>query len=228
MICYARLGLKVPIAHLQKEINALLKLREWMPHYNQAHYEGNWNVLPLRTPGGDASKPFAELLSESTFGDTYLMDMLPATRNLLEQLHCEKLSVRLLNLRVGSVIKEHRDIGLAFEQGEARLHIPIFTNEKVEFYVDGHPVRMQEGQCWYINANLPHRVANRGEYDRIHLVIDCKVNSWLSDVFAQSEKKEREEEKDTELQKRIIQNLRTHNSEASNMLADELEGKLNE
>jgi quercetin dioxygenase-like cupin family protein len=228
MICYARLGLEVPIANLQSEINALLQSREWMPHYNKVHYEGDWTVLPLRTPGGDPGKPFAELMSDSTYEDTYLVDMLPSMRNLLEQLHCEKLSVRLLNLRAGSIIKEHRDFDLAFEQGEARLHVPIVTNPKVEFYVDGDLVCMQEGECWYINANLPHRVANKGEYDRIHLVIDCEVNDWLIDVFGKAEKREKEVEKDIERQRVIIQNLRMHNSETSNMLADKLEGELND
>src|SRR6185312_726900 len=228
MICYAKLNLGIPVAHLQEEISQLLKSSEWMPHYNRVHYNGDWNVLPLRTPGGETGKPFAELMNDNTFNDTRLLDMLPSTRILLERLHCEKLSVRLLNLRAGSVIKEHRDIGLAFEQGEVRLHIPVFTNKQVEFYVGGDPVCMQEGECWYINANLPHRVANRGEHDRIHLVVDCKVNSWLSDTLAQSEKKEREEHPDIALQKSVIRNLRMHNSEASNMLADKLEGELNE
>lgn len=227
MICYSKLGLAIPIAHLQQEISELLESREWMSHYNQLHYDGDWKVLALRTPGGKMDKPFAELLGEGTFSNTYLLNLLPSTANLLEQLQCEKLSVRLLNLKAGSIIKEHRDIDLAFEQGEARLHIPVFTNEKVEFYVDGDLVGMQEGECWYINANLPHRVANRGERDRIHLVIDCMVNDWLSQIFEQSEKKVKEEQRDVELQRGIIRNLRMHNSEASNTLADKLEGELN-
>ena len=227
MICYAKLGLRITIADIQQEIGKLLESREWMPHYSQQHYDGDWNVLPLRTPGGKTDKPFAELMTESAFRNTHLLDLLPSTANLLEQIQCEKSSVRLLNLKAGSIIKEHRDIDLAFEQGEARVHIPVFTNAKVEFYVDGDLVCMQEGDCWYINANLPHRVANRGEHDRIHLVIDCKVNNWLSDIFAQAEKKVEQEQMDIELQKGIIRNLRTHNSEASNILADKLEGELN-
>jgi hypothetical protein len=38
---------------------------------------------------------------------------------------------------------------------------------------------MKEGECWYLNFNLPHRVKNSGTADRIHLVIDCVVNDWL-------------------------------------------------
>jgi len=34
-----------------------------------------------------------------------------------------------------------------------------------------------------LNANMPHSVANRGEIDHAHLVIDAEVNEWLREVF---------------------------------------------
>src|SRR6266550_2860809 len=97
------------------------------------------------------------------------------------------MSVRLLNLKTNSLIKEHRDHELSFEKGEARLHIPVFTNPQVAFYLNNVLLTMREGECWYINANLPHRVRNKGLSDRIHLVVDCKVNDWLEELFAKSD-----------------------------------------
>jgi len=228
MICYAKLDVEVPVKQLQHEIGRLLESDDWRPHYNQKHYDGDWNVLPLRTPGGDVTKPFAELMNNNSFIYTELMKLLPSAEKVLDKLHCEKLSVRLLNLKAGAIIKEHRDYDLAFEHGEARLHIPIFTNKKVEFYVNGDLVTMNEGECWYINANLPHRVANKGASDRIHLVIDCKVNDWLKAILENSEKKCRDEAQDKDLQKNIIQSLRMHGTETSNILADKMEKELNE
>jgi hypothetical protein len=38
---------------------------------------------------------------------------------------------------------------------------------------------MAPGECWYLRLSDPHRVANRGETDRVHLLIDCRVNDWL-------------------------------------------------
>ena len=38
---------------------------------------------------------------------------------------------------------------------------------------------MAEGECWYLNFSLPHKVANNGDKDRIHLVVDCMLNHWL-------------------------------------------------
>ena len=62
-----------------------------------------------------------------------------------------------------------------------RLHIPVITNPEMEFVLNLVRVVMNEGECWYLNVNQPHRVANRGATDRIHLVIDCVVNNWLRD-----------------------------------------------
>src|SRR5205085_10556644 len=86
-------------------------------------------------------------------------------------------------LAAGSKIREHRDLNLGDETGEVRLHIPIVTNPAVEFFLDGVRIVMNEGECWYLNFSLPHRVDNRGVTDRIHLVIDCQVNDWLRELI---------------------------------------------
>lgn len=225
MISYAKLDLQTDIKSIQQEAAKILASDKWMSHYNQKYYDGEWNVLPLRSPGGDYHKPFAELMNDTIFQNTSLLEMLPAINDFLNGLQCEKQSVRLLNLKAGAVIKQHRDIELAFEMGEARLHVPLFTNKKVEFYVDEDLINMHEGECWYINANLPHRVANKGNTDRVHLVIDCCVNDWLKTIFDHSEKKCKEEKIDPELRRIIVQNLRAQQTETASALADKLENE---
>lgn len=226
MISYAKLNLSADIRSIQQEVAKILANDKWMGHYNKKYYDGEWNVLPLRSPGGDCQKPFAELMNDTIFQNTALLCMLPAINDFLKSLRCEKQSVRLLNLKPGAVIKEHRDIHLAFEMGEARLHVPVFTNNAVEFYSDNDFISMKEGECWYINANLPHRVINNGNTDRVHLVIDCCVNDWLKTIFDLSEKKYKEEKIDPELQRIIIHNLRAHQTEAAAALADKLENEM--
>lgn len=183
VIRFASLEIPVDIGSIQKEV-AALTANEWQPHMNRHDYEGEWNVLALRSPGG-SNNPLAEPMNNEGYKNTFLMRQCPSIEQLLDHLQCEKLSARLLNLHPAAVIREHTDKELCFEKGEARLHFPIFTNSLVEFFIDGTRVRMQEGDCWYINANLPHSLANKGDRDRIHLVIDCKVNEWLSSVFLQ-------------------------------------------
>lgn len=226
MICFSKLNLNINIHSLQKELNDLLNGNKWMPHYNTADYTGNWHVLPLRTPGGNADNAFADLFSHKNFEDTALLNKLPETARFLTALDCEKLSVRLLNLRRGSVIKPHRDLELSFEHGEARLHVPIFTNPQVEFYVDEDRIVMNEGDCWYINANQKHQVANHGSTDRIHLVIDCVVNDWLTKRITSGIKKTVFLKKDPETAKQVIKSLRLANTSEADDLADQMEKDL--
>lgn len=226
--------LKIPVAlkSIQKEIESL-QSGYWEPHLNRHDYEGGWDVLSFRSPGG-VLNTLAESLNNEAYANTPLLGRCPSVRSLLDSLQCEKLSARLLNLQAGAVIKEHTDKELYFEKGEARLHFPIITNPYVEFYLDNERLQMQEGSCWYINANLPHRLANKGSSDRIHLVVDCKVNHWLSQVFeqaciAKTELKDKEvflRGKHTILQ--TINELRRQSDIRSVELANELEKQLNE
>lgn len=112
-----------------------------------------------------------------------MMDACPYMREVIDSFGCEVMGVRLLKLAPGALIREHRDAELSFEHGEARIHVPILTNELVEFYIDGERVVMEEGSCWYMNFNLPHRISNGGATDRVHLVMDLKVNDTLQKTF---------------------------------------------
>jgi quercetin dioxygenase-like cupin family protein len=221
MISHARLQLPLDLQAVQQQVQALTQ--PWSAHFNTMHYEGEWNVLSLRVAGGDAGRIIPDLIGDEEYLDTPLMDACPAIKALLDNIECRVLSVRLLNLKSGASIKPHRDHELAFEKGEARLHFPVFTNGKVEFYIEDEQVRMNEGECWYINANLTHRVANHGSTDRIHLVIDCKVNDWLKAEFEKAEKHFANETASREQMLMVIAELRKQQTEAADKLALELE-----
>jgi hypothetical protein len=91
-----------------------------------------------------------------------------------------------MRLTAGSVIKEHHDVDLSFEDGIVRLHIPVVTNDAVDFRLNGTRVVMQAGSCWYLRLADPHSVVNRGVEDRVHLVIDAETNDWVAGVFEQA------------------------------------------
>jgi hypothetical protein len=92
-------------------------------------------------------------------------------------------SARLLRLGPGASVREHRDYRLGYEDGEVRLHIPVVTGPGAEFHLSGEPVEMAAGECWYVNVNQPHRVANSGAGSRVHLVVDHVVDGWVDDAF---------------------------------------------
>ena len=224
MIRYAQLSMPVDIASIQQEVKALTA--PWNLHFNKMHYEGEWTVLPLRVPGGDSNRIVPDNIHEEEVVDTPQMKACPSIQKLIADFQCPILSVRLLKLKTGAIIKPHRDHELSFENGEARLHFPVFTNDGVEFYIEDELLRMREGQCWYINANLPHSVSNKGETDRIHLVIDCKVNDWLTALFDTAEKKYVPAEAMREETLKVIESLRMMGTEIGEKMARELEEKM--
>ncbi len=152
---------------------------EWVPHYNERDYEGAWHVAALRSVGGKARRGYADPAPAEPFADTPLLETLPYLRAVLGRFECPLRAARLLRLGAGARIREHRDHTLGLEHGEARLHVPVTSNPDVEFVVDGRRLVMNPGETWYVDVTLPHRVANRGATDRVHLVIDCGANDWL-------------------------------------------------
>jgi aspartyl/asparaginyl beta-hydroxylase (cupin superfamily) len=152
----------------------------------------------------------------------------PAIARFLDSLQCPVMSARLLSLERGAIIKPHRDVELAFERGEARLHVAILTNPDVEFFVDDRRVVMEAGSCWYINANLTHRVANRGNADRIHLVVDCRVDDWLRDRFAEADRSYTDGRRDPGEAREMIARLRELNTATAQAIIAQLERELDD
>ncbi|HEY3914564.1 MAG TPA: aspartyl/asparaginyl beta-hydroxylase domain-containing protein [Verrucomicrobiae bacterium] len=159
----------------------------FVAHFNTHYYQGDWSVAPFRSVGGKANQIYPDPMAKDAFADTPLLAQCPCVRNVLASFHCPQQAVRFMRLKPGSSIREHRDYSLAYEDGEVRLHIPVVTNSDVEFVLNGEQIIMREGECWYHNFNLPHRVANRGTADRVHLVIDCVVNDWLREILLSAE-----------------------------------------
>jgi tetratricopeptide (TPR) repeat protein len=91
--------------------------------------------------------------------------------------------VRMLfaKLLAGGKIPQHTDAGYSLLNCH-RVHIPIITNDKVVFVVDGEERNMQVGELWEINNGLDHAVENRSDEDRIHLIID-----WMPNYAGKSE-----------------------------------------
>ena len=157
----------------------------WISHFVRQNYEGDWSVIPLRAQAG-AQHPVQMIYSNpsaTAFEDTPFLAAAPYLRAVLTAFCCPLQAVRLMRLTPGSVIKEHRDHDLRFADGTVRLHIPVVTNEAVDFRLNGTRCVMAAGSCWYLRLSDPHSVANRGRSDRVHLVIDATVNDWVEGLF---------------------------------------------
>jgi len=74
-------------------------------------------------------------------------------------------------LLAGKNITPHVDKHESFHRGH-RIHIPITTNPRVRFMIDGRPYRFKVGEAYEINNQMRHSVANKGSEDRITFIFD--------------------------------------------------------
>ena len=222
---YLKLPFYFDVKSLQEEV-AVLEKRDWKLHYQTLHYEGEWTALPLRSVGGKSDDVIISAIPDSNYHDTVFLQESPYLQEILSTFKCPLMAVRLLKLNAGAVIKEHRDMDLCFEKGEIRLHIPVRTHEDVEFYLDQERILAREGECWYMNFNLPHSIRNNSPVNRVHLVIDAVVNDWVRSLFSEpvaTKKMIPEAVLSEDVSNQIIAQLRQMKTETSNRMADEME-----
>lgn len=158
----------------------------WVSHFVRQNYDGDWSAIALRCMAGE-THPIRMIYSDPVRIDyvaTPFLEACPYFQSVLAAFECPLTSVRLMKLAPGSVIKEHTDLDLCAEDGKARIHVPIASNPAVEFKVNGVPVPMAPGEAWYLRLSDPHTVANRGDTDRVHLVIDARMNDWLAEQMS--------------------------------------------
>jgi hypothetical protein len=174
-----RLPLRFDPEPLQADV-AALPGEDWVPHFNTSYYTGDWSGAALRSVGGAARQLYPDPNPQGTYEDTEILARCPAIAAAIDAFDCDKLSVRLLRLGPDASVREHTDYNLGYEDGEVRIHVPIATSPAAVFELEGRAVPMQLGESWYLDLNLRHRVANPGDEPRVHLVIDCVVNDWIS------------------------------------------------
>lgn len=96
--------------------------------------------------------------------------------------------VMLARMAAGGEIKPHRDANAAAKWPH-KIHVPLLTNDRVTFYVDGVGYHLPEGEAAEVNNMGVHAVKNEGDSDRIHLIFeyydaDQPEPEWLARVTA--------------------------------------------
>lgn len=79
--------------------------------------------------------------------------------------------VMLARMAPGGVIKPHRDANPAAKWPH-KVHVPLITNERVTFFVDGVGYHFVEGEAVEVSNMAVHAVENAGDSDRIHLIFE--------------------------------------------------------
>jgi hypothetical protein len=74
-------------------------------------------------------------------------------------------------LPAGNIIKPHVDRHPSFHAGH-RIHVPVTTNPRVRFMIDGRPHQLAVGRAYEVNNQKNHSVMNKGTEDRITFIFD--------------------------------------------------------
>jgi hypothetical protein len=74
-------------------------------------------------------------------------------------------------LLAGGIINPHTDRHPSFHCGH-RIHVPITTNPRVRFMIDGRPYQFKICEAYEINNQKTHSVMNKGGEDRITFIFD--------------------------------------------------------
>ena len=179
---------KLPLAFdpvgLREDVQAI-PVDAWVPHFNHQDYHGEWSGVALRSKSGRADDITAQG-SDEEFHNTALAAQCSHLWEAVEAFEFPKRSVRLLRLHAGSRVREHRDADLGLADGMLRIHVPVTTNEDVEFIVANRRLILREGEAWYIDFSQPHRIDNRSTVDRTHLIIDGTLNDWAAALLQRS------------------------------------------
>jgi len=180
--------LKLPLSFdtdkLQHELHKLAP-HEWINHMNTQAYDKRWCCVPLYAVNGDPLSIYA-FDDDAHYLPTPILARCNYFQEVIDTFKCDKAGVRLMSLAAGDHILPHSDGYSDYQSGLVRLHIPIQTDPRVIFTVDGETIHFSIGNVWYLNAVCTHGVENYSAQDRIHLLIDCRRNDWIDALFLQA------------------------------------------
>ena len=69
--------------------------------------------------------------------------------------------------RITPHVDEHESLRVSH-----RIHLPLITNPRVRFFIDGVPHRFEAGRAVEVNNQLSHSVMNDGPTGRVHFIFD--------------------------------------------------------
>lgn len=172
----------------------------WADHYSTYNKRNTWSAFSLRgfepqDPTSivkpqemprDWKKEHAELL-DAECADTIALGHFSTVQNILRKMvafgYAQNFErVRLMRLSAnGGELTRHADstdhMAGTKDGYVSRLHIPLVTSEAVQFQAWDHRGRrfqrhLSARDLWYLDMRKPHAAVNKGNAERVHLVID--------------------------------------------------------
>jgi hypothetical protein len=180
------IALRLPLQFDRDRLTADLDAMDpaWWSVHRGPYHDGKWEMIALRAPNGDQHNQTSR---GGAFADTEAAARCRYLHEVLSAFPAEWNRVRYLRLRAGGHILRHSDPMRDIDPRLIRIHVPVRTNPAVEFRVDDRLVTMREGDSWFVDVRFPHEVINRGDSDRVHLVIDLLRNEAVDAIAARGD-----------------------------------------
>ena len=173
--------LKLPIRFdadaLAAETRAL-PASAWTPH--PTGFVGN-EAVRLVTPNGEDSDAI-----EGPMAATDSLNRCDYVRQIMAEIGGVWGRSRFMGLAPGREVPPHIDINY-YWRTHLRIHIPVITNPGVLFTCGDETVHMAAGECWVFDSFLKHDVQNKGDAQRIHLVLDTVGGGILPELMKAAE-----------------------------------------
>lgn len=173
--------LKLPVRFdaeaLAAEVRALPP-SAWTPH--PTGFVGN-EAVRLITPNGEDTDDI-----EGPMAATDSLNRCDYVRQIMAEINGVWGRSRFMGLAPGREVPPHIDIHY-YWRTHLRIHIPVITNPGVLFTCGDETVHMEAGSCWVFNSFLRHDVQNKGDAQRIHLVLDTVGGGILPDLMSAAE-----------------------------------------
>ena len=136
-----------------------------------------WKSIPLHSINGVGGNEGNILrpIDNYTFKPTETLSKCKYFKKLFDNLNTDIYLVRLMKLEAGGYIAPHADTPhFKYRRKMIRTHIPIITNNKIDFYIDDNKYNLESCKWYYTRLEKVHWVKNNSDQDRIHLVVDIK------------------------------------------------------
>ena len=156
---------------------AQLTENDWAQSDRHTQFDIHKETQSIQLLGDDMSHTPPQ---KTRYFDLLAADVAPIIERLKGHFGREGVFIRVLIARLNaqSAIKPHVDKGYSLINCN-RIHIPLFTNDQVQFSVGGESRTLNEGEVWEINNADVHAVTNASDYPRVHLIIDWTPRETL-------------------------------------------------
>jgi hypothetical protein len=174
---FVRLPFVYDVERLSQEVLAFDE-SDWVPHVQG--FAGN-AAIPLISLHGELNDGF-----NGPMKMTGQLERSPYIQQVLASFDEVFGRSRLMGLGAGCTVPEHRDINYHW-YNRVRIHIPVLTTPDVLFYCGDTHVHMAAGEAWIFDSWKPHRVENKSDKNRVHLVVDTAGSGKFWKTVAASE-----------------------------------------